>query len=250
MKSIPATRLSLALLAALVASVSANVYLARLAYDYFKIASAVRFDPIGFDVYAADRAEPPAGGPLIIFFGDSRAAMWPAPAAPTGYRILNHGIGNQTTTQILMRVDEDVARFHPTVVVLEAGVNDLRAIAEFPVQRARIVADCEANVERIVDRCRRIGATVVLVTIFDIGDVSVWRRPFWSDDVRMAVREVNAFLPKLVGEHVLLLDAAPVLDDGQGTIQRAYQFDYLHVSAAGYSVLNKKLVPLLSALPQ
>jgi len=250
MRLSPAARLPLALALALVVSLGANLVLVRVALQYFKTATLVRLDPVGLRVYAGDRAALPAGGPLVVFFGDSRAAMWPEPATPTGYRILNHGIGYQTTAQILMRVDEDVASFHPTVVVLEAGVNDLKAIAEFPDQEGRIIAECEANIERIVDRCRRAGATVVLVTIFDIGDLSLWRRPFWSNEVVGAVREINAYLPRLAGDHVVLFDTAPILDDVKGTIQGAYQLDYLHLSAAGYAALNQRLLPLLSALPK
>lgn len=242
----PVARLSVALLACLVASLSANAYLVFQALDYYEAANAIRLDPVGLKVYAADRAKPNAGGPLAIFFGDSRALMWPAPVTPTGYRILNHGIGFQTTAQILMRFDEDVALFHPTVVVIEAGVNDLKAIAEFPERRAQIVDDCEANIARIVERSRDIGANVVVATVFDIGDVSLWRRPFWSSDVAAAVREVNAYLPKLAGEHVMLFDAGPILDDAQGRIQPAYQLDYLHLSSAGYSALNRKLTELLA----
>jgi lysophospholipase L1-like esterase len=245
-----AARLPLALAAALVVSLAANAILLASVIRYFKNTTAVRLDPAGLNVYAADRAKEPAGGPLVVFFGDSRALMWPEPATATGYRMLNHGIGYQTTEQILMRVDDDVVRLHPTVVVLEAGVNDLKAIAEFPERRAQIVADCEANLERIVDRCRQAGATVVLVTVFDIGDVSVWRRPLWSGDVEVAVREVNAYLPKLTGDQVVLFEAAPVLDDSTGVVQKGYQLDYLHLSAAGYAALNRKLLPLLSALPR
>jgi lysophospholipase L1-like esterase len=250
MRLLRTARLPLALFAALVASLCGNVLLVRSAYEYFKATTAVRLDPVGLNVYAADRAKPAAGGPLLVFFGDSRAAMWPEPVTPTGYRILNHGIGYQTTAQILMRVEEDVTQFRPTVVVLEAGVNDLKAIAQFPNRQAQIVADCEANLERIVEQCRQAGATVVITTIFDIGDVSLWRRPFWSSSVAAAVREVNAYLPKLAGEHVVLFDAAPILDDSHGTIQEGYQLDDLHLSTAGYSALNQKLLPVLSALPK
>jgi lysophospholipase L1-like esterase len=246
----PPSALRVALLAVLVASLSGNVLLARAAYNFFNGMTAVRLDPVGLDVYAADRAAPPAGGPLLVFFGDSRAAMWPEPATPTGYRILNHGIGYQTTAQILMRVEEDVAHFHPSIVVLEAGVNDLKAIAQFPQQRAKIVSDCEANIQRIVDSCRRAGATVVLVTIFDIGDLALWRRPVWSGEVAAAVREVNAYLPTLAAEHVAILDAGPILDDVRGKIQGGYQLDYLHLSPAGYSALNRRLVPFLASLPK
>jgi lysophospholipase L1-like esterase len=85
--------------------------------------------------------------------------------------------------------------------------------------------------------------------VFDIGDVALWRRPFWSDDVSAAVREVNAFLPRLAGPHVVFFDAAPVLG-APGRVEHDYQLDYLHLSAAGYRALDGRLIPLLAALPR
>jgi lysophospholipase L1-like esterase len=234
-----------ALVVALVASLAANVVLVVLSRTYFAATSAVRLDPAGLKIYSADRARPPGDGRLLVFFGDSRALMWSQPSVP-GYRVVNRGIGNQTTVQILMRLDDDLASLRPAVVVLEAGVNDLKAIPELPERRAEIVADCEANLHRIVDRCRQTGATVVLTTVFGIGDVSLWRRPFWSGDVAAAVREVNAYLQRLAGDRVVLFDADAVLDDGPAHVRSAYQMDYLHLAPAGYAALNEKLLPLLA----
>jgi lysophospholipase L1-like esterase len=234
----------------LVLSLLLNAFLVRAAFEYFKATIAIRLDPAGLKVYAADRGRPATGGAPVILFGDSRALMWAEPKAPPGHPIVNHGIGFQTTAELLIRLDTDVLQFRPAVVVLEGGVNDLKSIAEFPERRAQIVTDCENNLARIVDRTRQSGATVVLVTVFGIGDVSLWRRPFWSTEVAAAVRDVNAFLPTLVREGVVLFDANAVLDDDHGDIRRPYQLDYLHLSPAGYEALNQKLNPLLSALPR
>jgi lysophospholipase L1-like esterase len=229
-------------------SLAGNLVLVRIAQGYFRNTLSIRLDPAGLKTYAADRVKPLAGGPLLLFFGDSRAYMWPDPKAPTGFRVVNHGISYQTTEQILLRVDEDAASLHPSAVVLEAGVNDLKTIAEMPELRGQIVADCEANLSRIVDRLQESGATVILVSIFEIGDISLLKRPFWSEDVSAAVREVNAFLATLTGPKVVLFDANKVLDDGHGHVVRDYQMDYLHLLPAGYSALNAKLVPLLATI--
>jgi lysophospholipase L1-like esterase len=234
----------------LVASLGLNVFLTYSALGYFQSAIGMRLDPAGLKTYAADRAKPAPSGPTLVFFGDSRAYMWPDPPVPTGYRIVNHGIGNQTTAQILLRLEDDVVRLHPSVVVLEAGVNDLKTIADFPERRGEIVADCEANLAHIVDRCRQTGAKVVLVNIFGIGKVSIWKRPFWSSDVSNAIREVNAFLAGLRGPDTILFDAHTTLEDAHDEVNPAYQMDYLHLSTAGYGALNEKLVPVLASLPK
>jgi lysophospholipase L1-like esterase len=237
------------LVASLVLSIGANVYLVRSSRHYIQAAAAVRLDPAGFKTYSADRANPPGARPLVVLFGDSRALMWSEPAVAE-YRFLNRGIGFQTTAQMLLRLEEDVLQLRPQVVVVEGGVNDLKEIANFPERRAEIVADCEANLARIVEQCRRVGSTVVMVTVFGIGDVPLWRRPFWSDEVDAAVREVNAFLPKLAAERVVLFDAGPVLADARHPIQPAYQLDYLHLSSNGYASLNRGLAALLQGLPK
>jgi lysophospholipase L1-like esterase len=236
------------LAALLAASLVANFYIARTALGYLRTTTAVRLDPSGMKAHASDPMVPADLRPLLVFFGDSRIAMWPPPKSLDRYRIVNRGVGYQTTAQMLLRLDADAIGLHPAVVVVEAGVNDLRAIADFPQQRAEIVGDCERNLARIVGRCREAGATVVLVTVFDTGDVALWRRPFWSDDVVAAVHEVNAFLPTLTGDNVVLWDANAVLVDADGKIRHDYQIDHLHLSTAGYDALNARLGPFLSAL--
>jgi lysophospholipase L1-like esterase len=238
----------LALLASLAASLALDGYLVRLGHRYQQATEAIRLDPSGLKVYASERSKSASDSPVLVFFGDSRAAMWPAPDGPAGYRVVNRGVGYQTTAQILLRLDDDVARLRPAVVVLEGGVNDLKAIADFPDRRREIVADCEANLRQIVARCRETGAKVVLVSIFGIGDLSLWRRPFWSKEVSAAVGEVNAFLPTLAGPQVVVFDANLVLTDGSGGIQHAYQLDHLHLTSTGYAALNRSLVPLIRAL--
>ena len=230
------------------ASIAANAALVKASIHYVDQATAIRLDPAGLKVYAGAPRPPADGPPVLVVFGDSRAAMWKAPS-PLPYRVVNRGIGFQTTSQILMRIDDDVVPLRPAVVVLEAGVNDLKAIAQFPQRRAEIVGDCEANLHRIIEACRKAGATVVVVSVFGIGNVAPWRRPLWSDDVAVAVREVNAFLEGQVGDRVVLFDSNAILDDGHGALRPAYQIDYLHLTEAGYDALNGGLVSLLRSLP-
>jgi|HubBroStandDraft_1064217.scaffolds.fasta_scaffold183408_2 lysophospholipase L1-like esterase len=237
----------------LVSSLAGNWLLGRLAWRNFAKASEVRLDPAGLKLYATDREHPSSlrqpGPPTLVFFGDSRAVMWPAPRVP-GYQIVNRGVGNQTTAQMLLRFEADIVPLHPAVVVLEGGINDLKTLAEFPERRAAIVADCEANLARIVERSRQLGATVVLFNIIGVGKIPLWLRPFWSQEIPDAVREVNAFLPQLAGDKVRLVDANLALDDAHGEIRREYQWEYLHLSPVGYQALDRVLLPIVSSLPK
>jgi lysophospholipase L1-like esterase len=238
----------------LAAALAADVLFAFVTIEYVHASEAIRLDPAGLDIYADARSHAPAsageGPPIVEFFGDSRAFMWSEPPPIPGYRLVNRGIGRQTTAQMLLRFDADVTATHPAVVVFEGGVNDLKTIAEFPERRATIVSECKANLATIVGRIQQAGARVVLVTVFDIGDVPLWRRPFWSQDVEAAVREVNAYLPQLAGDKVVLFDANSALEDPPGTIRHEFQLDHLHLTPAAYAALNERLVPLVAGLPR
>jgi lysophospholipase L1-like esterase len=237
-------RLALALAAVIgMASLAANILLFESGQQYYSDLNAARLDPLGLS-YFRDGPPPPVGG--VVFFGDSRAASWPAPAE-SDLVFVNRGIGAQTTAQIAGRFDAHIAPLKPQVVILQAGVNDLKAIPLFPVQKQAIIANCKANLREMIDRSRTLGATVIVTTIFPVGEVPLIRRPFWSADVAPAVEDVNAFLRSLAGERVIVFDAYAVLQDG-GTVRAEYALDELHLNDAGYAALNTELSRVLAEL--
>ena len=78
--------------------------------------------------------------------------------------------------------------------MVEAGINDLKAIPLLPRRRDQIVSDCKANLRQIVRRSREGGAVVIVSTIFPPGKVPLERRMVWSPEIEKAVEEVNSEL--------------------------------------------------------
>jgi lysophospholipase L1-like esterase len=208
----------------------------------------VRLDPIGLHVHEGIRAKSGAHArPVLAMFGDSRIAMWPPPAID-GYDVVNLGVGHQTSEQALLRFDEDVAPLHPALVLVQVGVNDLKTVPLFPERHEAIVRECKANIQRIIDKSRALGARVLLTTIFSLGDVPVYRRVVWSPGATArAIDEVNASLRSLAltNSGVTVIDSATILDDAPGKIKEAFQLDYLHENAAAYAALDKRVVQLV-----
>lgn len=231
----------------LLGSLGANVALYKMGMSFFTQQNAVRLDPLGLEVYAADTPppSPAAGVERVVFFGDSRALMWPTPQGLPRFDFVNRGIGYQTTEQILGRLDRDLAPLKPAIVVLELGVNDLKAIPLMPEKRGAIVDHCKANIAKVVSRCRELGARVVLSTIFPLGDIPLSRKVFMSSDVAVAINEVNVALRALAAADVTVLESGPPLDDGSGKVQKGYGVDFLHLSAAGYHALEPGLTKAL-----
>jgi lysophospholipase L1-like esterase len=227
--------------ALLAVSVGLNVVLYQQGRSFYLQLNGVRLDPLGLNVYATHKMPSNNERPIIVFWGDSRAEGWTPPTGITG-TIINRGISNLTSIQALSRFSADVLPLKPNVIVLQIGVNDLKAIPLFPENRTRIIADLNANVQRMADLSAQNGARVILTTIFPVGRVPLERRLFWSDDVALAIKEVNQHLTSLASDKVTVLDTTPILANDDGLVNPSYSKDLLHLNAKGYEVLNEALV--------
>jgi len=238
--------LLLAILIALLAvSAGLNMLLYQQGRSFYLQLNGVRLDPLGLSIYSGHKMPPSNGLPTIVFLGDSRAEGWKAPAGLSG-TIINRGIGNQTSIQVLGRFAQDVLPLKPDVIVLQVGVNDLKTIPLFPENKARIIADLKTNIQQLIDLSVQNGARVILTTLFPVGRVPLERRPFWSDEVALAVKEVNQHLASLATDKVIIFDTTPILANAEGLVNETYSRDLLHLNAKGYEALNPELIRLIN----
>jgi len=231
------------LLAVLAISLALNGFLFNRGRQYYLELNETRLDPLGLNYY-------PTANPrrqTVVFFGDSRAASWPSPDLEC-FEFVNRGIGSQTSAQVVQRFDYHVRPLQPQVVVVQVGINDLKTLPLFPERKALIVANCRKNIQKVVERAGDLGATVILTTVFPVGQVPIERRLFWSEDVALAIEEVNGYIVSLAGENVVIFDAFSVLADDSGMVRPEYSKDLLHLNAAGYEALNGELLSVLRGL--
>jgi len=244
------TILSIALLLVLGSSIFLNILLFSRAKQYYRELNQTRLDPLGLNDHPIN-VQPVTNTKQtrVVFFGDSRAASWIAPNL-SEYEFINRGIGSQTSVQTLQRFASHVSSLKPNIVIIQVGVNDLKTIPLFPERRNAIVANCQGNIKRIVDESRNLGAVVIVTTIFPVGEVPLERKPFWSDDISRAIKEVNAYIATLAGEKIIVFDTFPILGDSQAMVLPKYRRDELHLNAQGYEILNQNLSQLLNTMEQ
>lgn len=96
----------------------------------------------------------------------------------TGVRIrtVNSGVGGENTVEALARFDGAVAAHSPDIVAVEFGLNDIRPEPLKLVERPQFAA----NLGRIVDQCRALGADVILMTPNPI--INSLHRSWGTDD--------------------------------------------------------------------
>ena len=228
----------------LVISIATNVVIFQRSQLYYLQLNGTRLDPLGRNAYSDSPVQ--TQSPLIVFFGDSRAAEWPPPDQIKNATFLNRGVGAQTTAQILGRFQAHVMSLTPKVIVIQAGINDLKTIPLFPEQKETIIQNCKANIEQIVDLSLATGAQVVVTTIFPLGKLPIERRSFWSDDVEIAINDVNAFIETLASDQVIIFDSGKVLANSDGKVDSQYSRDFLHLTPAGYAALNEAIAEILA----
>jgi lysophospholipase L1-like esterase len=189
------------------------------------------------------------GQQLVLFFGDSRAAEWDAPAGLNEhFRFMNRGVHGETAVQAAARFPYHVRPMQPDVLIVQVGGNDLKTLPLFPQQQEQIIANCKSSLEQIVAQAREMGATVILTTVFPLGEVPLERRIVWSPAVGESISEINGFIQSLEGEGVVVLDTVPILVNEDGRVRQAYSRDLLHLNEAGYAALNGELMEVLAAL--
>ena len=82
-------------------------------------------------------------------------------------RVINSGIGGNTSSQMLARLDQDVLSHHPQVTLVMTGLNDAEYIDPGPVLRdePRVALNVFADTLRqIIRRVRDAGGQVLLLT--------------------------------------------------------------------------------------
>lgn len=236
-----------AAVAGLAASLLLNIWLYRRARQYLREASAIRLDPLGLRASGLSLTPPPPsapGRPRVVFYGDSRAAQWPAPALAE-FEFVNAGVNGQSTAQALERYRYHLAPLRPDIVVLQAGINDLRLIPMFPGEQAALTAGCLANLRALADLARAEGAVVVVTTLFPLGPAPVGWPFYWSSAVAESVLAVNAELRNWAAPGLVVFDAYALLAADDGQAQPAFAEDTLHLTPAGYAALNAALAALL-----
>lgn len=240
--------LSALVLVVLGSSIFLNISLYSRAKQFYRELNQTRLDPLGLNEYPTNLKQvTDTAQTRVVFFGDSRAASWISPNI-SEYEFINRGISSQTSVQTIQRFAAHVRPLKPNVVIIQVGINDLKTIGLFPERRDAIVANCQANIKRIVEESRNLGAVAIVTTIFPVGEVPLQRKPFWSDEISPAIKEVNAYIATLAGEKTIVLDTFSILADSQGMMLQKYRADELHLNEQGYAIINKDLSQLLNTM--
>jgi len=185
-------------------------------------------------------AKPVDDRPIILAFGDSLtegSGLPPGSGYPEmlqkeldeagyEYRVVNAGIGGDTTAGGVARLNEALA-LHPNIVVLELGANDgLRGI---PVESMR------ANLDEMIVAFKKAGAEVVLAGM-------TLPRNYGAD----YIHEFERVFPALAGKHRITL--IPFFLEGAGGRPEMNLEDGIHPNEEGYKLVTANVLKYVEPL--
>ena len=177
----------------------------------------------------------------ILVFGDSLAAAYGLNNPQQGWvallaqrlkekyphaQVINASISGETTRGGLSRIDAELARHRPTLVILELGANDgLRGLP---------VAQAHANLAGVIRAIRKSNAAVILI--------GLQIPPNYGIEY---AREFRDMYPRLASQYKVAL--VPFLLDGFAEQRDLFQTDGLHPVAAAQVHILENVWPKVNA---
>jgi lysophospholipase L1-like esterase len=171
------------------------------------------------------------GPPDIVLMGDSITENWalgdPALFSP---RVVDRGIGGQTTPQMVVRFQQDVVTLHPKVVHIMAGTNNVAGNTG-----PSSPEDYKNDIRAMVDMARRNHIAVVLASIPPAATFP------WRPDLQPLVQipALNSWLRDYAAKNGLVyIDYYAALVGKGGGMKADLTNDGVHPTTRGYAVMR------------
>lgn len=175
---------------------------------------------------------------MVVLVGNSITANWsnlrPDFFTKSGY--LNRGVGGNSSSQILLRLQHDVLALDPDIVVLNAGINDIGEADGFYSEEFTM-----RNFQSIVDICKNRGVTLILSSVLPGSTIRV-NRFRQIEQIEEKVSHLNLQIQSLATQNALkYIDYHSKLKNEDGSFNNKYNFDGIHPNVEGYIVMENLL---------
>jgi len=183
----------------------------------------------------AHLSPPGPGENRVVFFGDSITDWWPLPQYFPGKPYVNRGISGQTTSQMLVRFQQDVIALHPRAVVILAGTNDIAGNTG-PMR----LEDIEANYTSLAELAVANKIRVIFSSVLPVHNYTPQSQELFAQRSPDKILELNRWLNAYcAARRCLYLDYFSALVDSHGLLQRGLADDGLHPNKEGYKVMAR-----------
>jgi lysophospholipase L1-like esterase len=169
----------------------------------------------------------------VVMLGDSLTEGAPWRELTGCLSLVNRGIGGDTTTRLLGRLDE-VFKMRPRAIFLMIGVNDI----SLSVPRSTTVE----NLRAILDRLERADTQPFLAFVLPV------TASYAKKGINAGITDLNAAIAGVLADHPKTrpIDIRPLMRGSDGALREELSYDGLHLSPKGYAVWRDAIAPELA----
>ncbi|MDP9960608.1 SGNH/GDSL hydrolase family protein [Chryseobacterium lathyri] len=169
----------------------------------------------------------------VVFMGNSITEGWVKTHSAffSGNNYAGRGISGQTSSQMLLRFQNDVVALKPRLVVINAGTNDI-------AQNTGIYDPdfTFSNIKAMADIARSNGIKVIIASVLPAAAFP-WRKEIAN--VPQKVDALNSRLREYSNSNKLVfVDYNTAMRDGKGGMREGLSKDGIHPDSAGYSIME------------
>lgn len=180
-------------------------------------------------------------GNRTVFIGDSITEFWERfdPLFFNNNNYINRGISSQTTSQILIRFQEDVISLKPKKVVILSGINDI-AENNGPIS----LEDIMVNIITMLTNANQNNIEVILCALLPAN------RFYWNPKITPAsdVLKLNEMLKAHAeANKITFVDFYNEMVDENNGLKVEYGEDGVHPNLEGYLKMKSILQPFLKS---
>lgn len=203
------------------------------------VSSAQDHDWAGFGRYVKANADVKKA-PRAVFYGDSITDGWGRHHDDffKSNKCVARGISGQTTSEMLVRMRQDVISLHPKYMILLAGINDIaRNNGAISVENAigNIISMCEL--------CKANKIKPILCALFPVNAIP-WRSEV--EDTAEQVAKFNGMLRAYASANkIQFVDYFPLECYIGGRLDPKYSGDGIHPTPDGYEYMQQVIVNYL-----
>lgn len=170
-----------------------------------------------------------------LFLGDSITNNYTLQKYYPQYPIINSGIGGDRTLNMLNNLDNRVFKYRPKVVIILAGINDLKRFEE-PEYVAKNIEDITLKIKKKLPKCK-----IYIESIYPVNEA-------WKDDYDEPVQDTDELIKNIKSTNKKLkkickkynyefLNVYDILEE-EDILIKEYSNDGLHLNEEGYRVVT------------
>lgn len=179
----------------------------------------------------------------VVFLGNSITQGWreKRPEFFAEHGFVGRGINGQTSSEMLVRMRQDVIDLHPQVVVILAGTNDI-------AQNNGYIS-LEHILGNIISMCELARANHIQPVLCSLLPA---RRFYWTDripDAPVLIEKMNAMIREYAQAHgIPFVDYWSKMAAEDGGLLPGLSDDDVHPTPAGYQIMEPLILQTLESL--